>query len=89
MPKIPVTVWTTPNCVQCASTKRMMDRLGIHYLVEDLTAPKNAAKLAEFKEKGHTTAPIVTTDIKMWSGFRHNKIEGLAQYLFGEKKDIK
>jgi hypothetical protein len=49
--------------------------------VEDLTAPKNADKLAEFKAKGHTTAPIVTTDIKMWSGFRFDKIQGLAHYI--------
>ena len=79
--KVPVTIYTTPSCMQCESTKRMMDRLGIDYTVEDLTAPKNVDKLAEFKAKGHTTAPIVTTDTRIWSGFKFDKIQSLAAYI--------
>lgn len=86
MPKIPVTVWTTPSCVQCNMTKKKMDQHGIIYEVKDLTNPKNADKLAEFKEQGLVQAPIVTTDNKIWSGFKPGKIDSLASYIHSMEK---
>ena len=77
--KIPVTVYTNPNCVQCDMTKRQFDKLGIDYTVVDLS--KNPKKAAEFKELGYLAAPIVTTDIKAWSGFKLSKIRSLADYI--------
>lgn len=77
--KIPVTVYTNPNCVQCDMTKRQFDKLGINYTVVDLS--KNPKKTAEFKELGYLAAPIVTTDIKAWSGFKLGKIRSLADYI--------
>lgn len=80
-----VTVYTTPNCVQCSTTKRHFDRLGINYETVDLTqAPDMVEK---FKAMGYTQAPIVTTDTKIWSGYRHSKIESLAHHLFMEKRN--
>jgi glutaredoxin-like protein NrdH len=79
MPKIPVTVYTNPNCVQCDMTKKQFDKFGIEYSVVDLASVP--AKLAEFKEKGYLAAPIVTTDIKAWSGFKPEKINGLVNYI--------
>ena len=77
--KIPVTVYTTPDCAQCNMTKRQFDKLGIIYTVVDLAqAPEKAA---EFKEQGYLAAPIVTTDIKIWSGFKLPKIRSLADYI--------
>jgi len=76
---VDVVVYTTPNCPQCMTTKRMMDKKGIEYRVVDLA--ENPDKLEEFKEQGFTQAPIVTTDIKTWSGFRFDKIESLANYI--------
>jgi glutaredoxin-like protein NrdH len=78
-----VTVWSTPNCVQCMMTKKEMDRLGIPYDAMDLT--EHPDKLEEFKALGLLQAPIVETDIKRWSGFRREKILSLANFLFGEK----
>lgn len=86
MSHVPVIVYTTPNCVQCMATKKLMDRHGIVYQVEDLTAPKNAAKLEEFKEQGLVQAPIVTTDRKVWSGFKPGKVESLATYIKSMQK---
>lgn len=84
MAKIPVTIYTLPNCVQCESTKRLMTRLGIEYSVVDLqTVPE---KLKEFTDMGLTSAPIVTTDIKIWSGFRHSKIMSLASHIFSAER---
>ena len=82
---IPVTVYTTPNCVQCMSTKRQFDKLGIKYESVDLT--EHPELLEKFKAEGHATAPIVTTDIKTWSGFRLGKIMSLANYITSEHKN--
>lgn len=77
--KIPVTVYSTPSCVQCMMTKKQFDKLGITYTEVDLT--EHPDKAEEFKAQGHMQAPIVTTDIKVWSGFRLSKIQGLADYI--------
>lgn len=80
---IDVTVYTLPNCVQCESTKRMMKAEGIEFTEVALQDHPDKAK--EFIEQGYKTAPIVTTDIKIWSGFRYEKIKSLAQYINSEK----
>ena len=79
MAKVPVTVYTNPNCVQCDMTKRQFDKLGIVYTTVDLS--KHPDKVAEFKEMNLLQAPIVTTDIKVWAGFKPAKIQSLADYI--------
>lgn len=87
MPKIPVTVYHIgPTCVQCNQTKKMMDNLGIVYEQVDLR--EHPDKLEEFKAEGLLSAPIVTTDIKKWSGFRHTKIKSLAEYIFSQEHNL-
>jgi len=78
-----VTVWTTTNCMQCMSTKNMMNKLGIEF--EEQSLEDNPVQLDLFKAQGFTSAPIVTTDTKTWSGFRHDKITSLASYLMRER----
>lgn len=86
MPKIPVTVYTTgPSCQQCQMTKKMMDREGIKYQEIDLR--EHPEQLEAFRAQGLTQAPIVTTDIKVWSGFRHNKIASLSNYIKSMEKE--
>lgn len=79
MAKIPVTVYSTPSCVQCMQTKKVLDREGIVYTEVNLA--EHPEKVAEFKELGHLSAPIVTTDVKIWSGFKLGKIMSLAGYI--------
>ena len=74
-----VTVWTTSNCVQCMSTKKQFDKLGIRY--DELALEQHPDRLAEFKDAGHLTAPIVQVDGTTWSGLRFDKIQALAQRL--------
>ncbi len=79
MAKVPVTVYTNPQCVQCDMTKKQFDKYGIVYSVVDLsTVPE---KVEEFKAQGLMAAPIVTTDIKIWSGFKPAKIQSLVDYI--------
>jgi glutaredoxin-like protein NrdH len=87
MTPVPVTLYTTPNCVQCAATARQLDKHGIEFKTVDLS--KHPELLEKFKAEGHMSAPIVTTDIKTWSGFRITKIKSLAQYIASEDKSGK
>jgi glutaredoxin-like protein NrdH len=82
-----ITVWTTPNCVQCMMTKKQFDKLGIDY--EEKPLADNPTQVELFKTQGFLSAPIITTDIKTWSGFRLDKIKSLASYLMGEKAHTK
>lgn len=79
MSKIPVIVYTNPQCVQCDQTKRQFDKHGIIYSVVDLSTVPD--KVEEFKAQGLMAAPIVTTDIKIWSGFKPAKIKSLVDYI--------
>lgn len=74
-----VTVWTTTNCPQCMSTKKMFDKLGVRY--DELALEQHPDRLDEFKEAGHLTAPIVQVDETTWSGFRFDRIQALAKRL--------
>jgi glutaredoxin-like protein NrdH len=65
------------------STKNMMNKLGIEF--EEQSLEDNPVQLDLFKAQGFTSAPIVTTDTKTWSGFRHDKITSLASYLMRER----
>jgi glutaredoxin len=60
-------------------TKKVLERSGIDFLEIDLR--DNPSKSAEFVAQGLTQAPIVTTDIKTWSGFRLDKIQSLVNYI--------
>ncbi len=79
MTKIPVTVYTKSNCVQCDMTKKQLDKHGIDY--SEVNLEENLDKLEAFKTRGLLAAPIVTTDINEWSGFRLDKIDGLARHI--------
>jgi glutaredoxin-like protein NrdH len=72
-----VTVYTTPNCVQCNATKKHLDRRDIPYTVVDLT--ENPDKLEMFLSQGLKTAPIVVTDNGIWSGYRPAEIDAIEK----------
>jgi glutaredoxin len=76
-----IVVWELPNCVACRQTKREFDKRGIIYTTRKLT-PKAGDK---FLAMGFTSAPIVETDAKRWSGFRLGKIESLEFHLKTER----
>lgn len=76
-----ITVWELPNCVQCNQTKREFDKRGIVYTTRKLT-PKAVDK---FLNLGLTSAPIVETDDRRWSGFRLNRITSLESHLKTER----
>ncbi len=69
-----VTVYSTPNCMQCRMTYRALDQAGITYTVVDLTQ-NDAAREWITDDLGYSQAPIVVvTDDDHWSGFRPDQI---------------
>lgn len=75
-----VTIYTTPNCVQCRQTKRKFDQLEVPYDAIDLT--QHPELLEQFKRDGLVQAPIVVVgdgiESRRWSGFRLEKIKDTA-----------
>ena len=70
-----ITVYTTPNCVQCNSTKRYLDRHNVPYETVDLSQDEQA--LAMVRELGYSVAPVVIAGEKHWSGFRLDQIKNI------------
>lgn len=71
-----VTVYTLPGCVQCDATIRTLKRSGVDHSVVDLS--KHPDVIERFKAEGHLQAPIVTSHKGTWSGYRPDKLRGLA-----------
>ncbi|MEY3029207.1 MAG: glutaredoxin-like protein NrdH [Actinomycetota bacterium] len=71
-----VTVYTLPACVQCDSTKRMLQRNEIEY--EEVDMSQDPIALEMVKTLGYTAAPVVVAGDDHWSGFRLDRIQALS-----------
>ena len=74
-----ITIYSKPNCPQCAATKRAFDRLGAPYTVGDITTDPVA--LATLQEAGSRQAPVVFGDSDFWTGYRPDRIRDVARRL--------
>ena len=74
-----VIVYSLPNCVQCESTKRMLDRGGVPYDVVDMSKDEEAFNMV--KELGYQSAPVVVAGEDHWGGFKIDKITALYQAI--------
>ena len=75
-PKMSVTVYTKPACVQCNATYKALDKQGIAYDVVDITLDNEARDYV--MALGYLQAPVVVAGGEHWSGFRPDKIRDLA-----------
>ena len=71
-----VTVYTLPACVQCDSTKRMLQRNQIDY--EEVDMSQDPVALEMVKTMGYTAAPVVVAGDDNWSGFRMDRIQAIS-----------
>lgn len=71
-----VTVYSKPSCVQCNSTYRKLDQLGVDYVSVDITEDADARDYV--MSLGHQQAPVVVTENTHWSGYRPDQIQALA-----------
>lgn len=71
-----VTVYTLPSCVQCESTKKVLDKNNIEYSVVDLSMDESAYEMV--KGLGYQAAPVVIAGDAHWSGFRPDLLGSLT-----------
>ncbi|WP_293822360.1 glutaredoxin-like protein NrdH [uncultured Corynebacterium sp.] len=71
-----ITVYTKPACVQCNATKKALDRAGLEYDLVDISADAEARDYV--MALGYVQAPVVEANGEHWSGFRPDRIKGLA-----------
>jgi glutaredoxin-like protein NrdH len=71
-----VKVYTLPACVQCDSTKRMLQRNQVEY--EEVDMSQDPVALEMVKTLGYTAAPVVVAGEDHWSGFRLDRIQALS-----------
>lgn len=71
-----VTVYTLPSCVQCESTKKVLDKNNVEYSVIDLSEDEDAYQMV--KSLGYQAAPVVVAGEAHWSGFRPDMLSTLS-----------
>ncbi|APT85364.1 glutaredoxin-like protein NrdH [Corynebacterium aquilae] len=71
-----ITVYSKPACVQCTATKKALDRAGLEYELIDISTNDEAREYV--MALGHLQAPVVVAGSEHWSGFRPERIRGLA-----------
>ena len=71
-----ITVYTKPACQQCRATTKALDKAGLDYDLVDISLDDGAR--AYVMALGHLQAPVVEVDGEHWSGFRPDRIRGLA-----------
>lgn len=72
-----IKVYTNTNCVQCEQTKKFLDKAGIEYEARPFADYPD--ELRKFIDMGFKSAPIVETDSDVWSGFKIDKLNKLAE----------
>lgn len=77
-----VTVYTKPACVQCNATYKALEKQGIEFQKVDITLDSGARDYV--LALGYLQAPVVVAGDEHWSGFRPDRIKGLAKQEIAE-----
>lgn len=80
------TIYTLPSCVQCESSKRYLDKQGVEYDTIDMSQDPAAHKYVT--ELGYSQAPVVVFGDNHWSGFRMERLDGIAKQMKSEEKPL-
>lgn len=72
-----ITVYTRPSCGPCRATKAALAKAGIDYEIVDISQDDEARDYV--MALGHLQAPVVVAGEEHWSGFRPERIKGLAK----------
>lgn len=71
-----ITVYTKPACGPCLATKAALTKRGLAYDVVDISQDPEARDYV--MALGYLQAPVVVAGEEHWSGFRPERIKGLA-----------
>ncbi|MEV0247928.1 glutaredoxin family protein [Nocardia sp. NPDC050712] len=72
-----INVYGKPGCQQCTATTRHLARLGLPYAYRDVTQDPLWADTVT--ALGYQSLPVVTVGDLHWSGYRHDRLQRLAQ----------
>lgn len=72
-----IKVYTKPNCAGCEYTKKFLDSKGLEYTEIDIQSDPTMA--AHLRETNQLEMPHVITPHGSWSGYRREKLKGLAR----------
>lgn len=79
-----IELYSKPMCVQCNQSKKTLDKLGLNYVVSDVTEDEKAYEFVT-QELGYSAAPVLVIKnesgdvVSSWSGFQPEKLEALAK----------
>lgn len=86
-PAEPLIVYTKSQCGQCDSTKSVLDRKEVHYIVRNVEDPEHPEYMEEALATGLRAMPIVVTpDGDSWGGFRPDLITKYQKDLALQKE---
>ncbi len=71
-----IIVYSTPACVQSRATIHALEARGIAFEEIDLTRDGEAHRTIQVM--GYRQAPVVVADEDHWTGFRPDRLGGLA-----------
>ena len=71
-----ITVYTKPACMQCKATTKALEKAGLEYDLVDISVDDQARDYV--LALGYLQAPVVEVNGEHWSGFRPERIRGLA-----------
>lgn len=74
-----ITVYGSPQCVQCTATTKSMERHGISFSYVDVSTDLEARSFVTDK-LGYSQVPVVVVGDKHWAGFQPDRIKGLAAH---------
>ncbi|MFR9767084.1 glutaredoxin family protein [Nocardia sp. SC052] len=72
-----ITVYGKPGCQQCRMTTRHLDKLQVEYTYRDVTTDQDAHDIVTML--GYLTLPVVVAGDVHWAGFRHERLDRLAE----------
>ncbi|MEE6140525.1 glutaredoxin-like protein NrdH [Mycobacterium sp. 050128] len=71
-----IILYTKPACVQCTATRKLLDKNGLKYDIVDITENPEARDYV--MSLGYLQAPVIVAGSEHWSGFRPDRLRGLA-----------
>lgn len=71
-----ITVYGSPTCMPCRSTKKTLDNLGVDYTYVDVTADPSG--LDTINSLGYQSVPVVVVDGDHFQGYQPDRLNALA-----------
>jgi glutaredoxin-like protein NrdH len=79
VPRMDITVYTKPGCVQCDAVLRALDKMGVEYRRVDISTDLEAREYV--MALGYLQAPVVYAGAdRHFSGYRPERLRALANH---------